>query len=223
MKLLALPVVGGALPAAIGGRRRRAAVLGMSLAGRRRRRRGAALGMALGRRRRVVVPLALAGRAASRARSSSRLRTGLPYAAGGLALAYFLDRTSGRRRRKMAAQRASGMARAATDQVEQSARQVASEVEGVAQRAVHPQSSQEPPPDDITLARKVESEIFRPADAPKGQVNVSAENGVVSLRGQVDTPEQIEELVKKAGAVPGVRAVENLLHTPGTEAPARVS
>src|SRR4051812_10861234 len=39
--------------------------------------------------------------------------------------------------------------------------------------------------DDVTLARKVESEIFRDADAPKGQVSVDVQAGVVYLRGTV--------------------------------------
>jgi osmotically-inducible protein OsmY len=70
------------------------------------------------------------------------------------------------------------------------------------------------------LARKVETELFRPADAPKSAVNVDAVNGMVSLRGEMRTPEEIAELEGKARGIPGVRDVENLLHLPGTPAPA---
>ena len=45
----------------------------------------------------------------------------------------------------------------------------------------------------MTLARKVESEIFRAADAPKGAVSVNAENGVVFLRGEVDKYTWVDE------------------------------
>jgi osmotically-inducible protein OsmY len=76
-------------------------------------------------------------------------------------------------------------------------------------------------PDDVTLARKVETEIFRDAEVPKGQINVNAENGVVVLRGEVEEPELIGDLEKKTRNVQGVQEVENLLHTPGTPAPAR--
>jgi osmotically-inducible protein OsmY len=76
-------------------------------------------------------------------------------------------------------------------------------------------------PDDVTLARKVETEIFRSAEVPKGQINVNAENGVVVLRGEVEEPELIGDLEKKTRNVQGVQEVENLLHTPGTPAPAR--
>ena len=73
--------------------------------------------------------------------------------------------------------------------------------------------------DDVTLARKVESEIFRGAEAPKGDVLVNAEHGVVFLRGQVQTDEEIKSLEQATLAVDGVKGVETLLHTPGTPAP----
>lgn len=70
--------------------------------------------------------------------------------------------------------------------------------------------------DDVTLARKVESEIFRPDDAPKGDVDVNAHDGTVELRGVVSAPEQIDALVDAAAHVDGVIRVENLLHLRGT-------
>lgn len=73
--------------------------------------------------------------------------------------------------------------------------------------------------DDVTLARKVETELFRDADAPKGSVDVNVQDGVVQLRGEVEPPELIDELVERARQVGGVRGVENLLHAPGTPAP----
>jgi osmotically-inducible protein OsmY len=76
-------------------------------------------------------------------------------------------------------------------------------------------------PDDVTLARKVETEIFRSAEVPKGQINVNAENGVVVLRGEVEEPKLIRDLEEKTRNVQGVQEVENLLHTPGTPAPAQ--
>ena len=77
--------------------------------------------------------------------------------------------------------------------------------------------------DDVTLARKVETEIFRDAEAPKGKVNVNAEGGVVFLRGEVQDESIIKDLEKSARKVQGVREVENLLHVPGTAAPTEAS
>ena len=77
--------------------------------------------------------------------------------------------------------------------------------------------------DDVTLARKVETELFRPADAPKRSVNVNVENGVVYLRGEAEQPDLIEDLEKRARKIQGVREVENLLDLPKTPAPTRGS
>jgi BON domain len=144
----------------------------------------------------------------------------VPAGAAGFAFAYFLDPSQGKRRRKVTLQRAGGLWRRTRRRGGQRARYAASETVGLARRAAHPRAAQAPPPDDVTLARKVETEIFRPADSPKGSVNVDAVNGVVSLRGQVPSAEVIAELERKARRIPGVRDVENLLHLPGTPAPA---
>jgi hypothetical protein len=75
--------------------------------------------------------------------------------------------------------------------------------------------------DDVTLARKVETEIFRGADSPKGTVDVNVVDGVVWLRGQVERPERIKRLEAQVASIPEVRGVENLLHLPKTPAPTR--
>lgn len=73
--------------------------------------------------------------------------------------------------------------------------------------------------DDQTLKAKVESEVFRETEVPTGDVNVNVELGVVYLRGQLEDQSLIEELEQRVRAVQGVNKVENLLHTPGAEAP----
>jgi osmotically-inducible protein OsmY len=73
--------------------------------------------------------------------------------------------------------------------------------------------------DDQTLKAKIESEVFRETEASKGDVNVNVELGVVYLRGQLEDQSLIEELEQRVRTVQGVDRVENLLHTPGTEAP----
>jgi osmotically-inducible protein OsmY len=74
---------------------------------------------------------------------------------------------------------------------------------------------------DPALARKVESEIFREGDVQKGDISVNAEYGVIYLRGQITDAGAMEELVKRARAVDGVRAVENLTHLPSETAPTK--
>jgi osmotically-inducible protein OsmY len=73
--------------------------------------------------------------------------------------------------------------------------------------------------DDHTLKAKVESEVFRDTEAPKGDVNVDVQLGVVYLRGQLEDQSLIQELEQRVRTVRGVNRVENLLHTPSTEAP----
>jgi hypothetical protein len=75
--------------------------------------------------------------------------------------------------------------------------------------------------DDVTLTRKVETEIFRPANSPKGKVDVNAVDGVVWLRGTVKNQAASKALETKVRAIPEVKDVENLLHLPKTPAPSR--
>jgi osmotically-inducible protein OsmY len=134
-------------------------------------------------------------------------------AVGGVA-AYLLDSNSGARRR----QELAATARRRKQDVEGAAKGAQATAQGVVAKAQHAAGGGESaPPDDITLARKVETEIFRPADAPKGQVNVQALDGVVELRGQVDAPQVIEDLEQRTRRVTGVRDVRNLLHLPGQQ------
>lgn len=74
---------------------------------------------------------------------------------------------------------------------------------------------------DPALARKVESEVFRGEDIPKGRVSVNVEYGVVYLRGEVPDREQMDALVDRTRQVDGVRGVENLTHLPNEAAPAK--
>jgi hypothetical protein len=60
---------------------------------------------------------------------------------------------------------------------------------------------------------------LRDARVPKGRISVNAERGAVFLRGEVASPDLIEELERAARRIGGVRSVENLLHQPGTPAP----
>jgi len=85
-----------------------------------------------------------------------------------------------------------------------------------------PQASRAPKDlDDVALARKVETVIFRDDSVPKGKIDVNAAAGVVWLRGEAKTPDMIKALERQANAIPEVKAVENLLHLPKTPAPTR--
>jgi osmotically-inducible protein OsmY len=135
-------------------------------------------------------------------------------AAAGAAGAWFLDPNDGTRRRHITRDKALKYARRGKAEAARKADYAGGVAKGAAQQATP--SSREPAAErlnDPALARKVESEIFRDADAPKGAVNVNVEDGTVYLRGQLDDRDAIERLGEAARKVDGVERVENLLHT----------
>jgi osmotically-inducible protein OsmY len=149
------------------------------------------------------------------------MRTPISFALGlaaGAALAHFLDPDSGRKRRHQVADQAQSKASQAASAVQTQATYVAGQAKGAVREAV-PTGTRLESPDDVTLARKVETEIFRPADAPKGDVSVDVQAGVATLRGEVPDEQWISRLGDEAGHVEGIQGVQNLLHTPGTPAP----
>ena len=117
-------------------------------------------------------------------------------------------------------QRTAGIGRQTVRQGERVGRRVLSDAFGLAQRARHLRSAPKPGMDDVTLARKVETELFREAGSPKATVDVNVVDGVVWLRGEVKHPDDVRQLERRALAIPEVRGVENLLHLRKTPAPA---
>jgi hypothetical protein len=159
----------------------------------------------------------------SRHTHRSSFKTIAPWAIGGLAagvlLAWYFDPDRGARRRNITRDRVISVFRRTGNGIGRIGHKLGSDAYGWGQKAAHPGFTQEQPANDAALARKVETELFRGRSVPKGQINVNAQEGVVVLRGQLDRPEEIRELVAAAGRIPGVKAVENLLHTAGNPAP----
>jgi osmotically-inducible protein OsmY len=149
----------------------------------------------------------------------ARFAAGLLFgAAAGAAAAYFLDPQGGRTRRKQVLDQGAAVGRQGARGAAGMATEAANRAKGAAMSAAPTGTTSHEDLGDVGLARKVESEIFRAADAPKGNVSVNVENGVVTLRGEVER-DWIERLGREAESVGGVQAVRNLLHTPGTPAP----
>jgi NAD-dependent oxidoreductase involved in siderophore biosynthesis len=135
----------------------------------------------------------------------------------GALLAYFFDPQRGRSRRSQARDRLMGILRRGGRRAERLGRRVGAEAYGMRQKAAHLREDDKDL-DDVSLAHKVESELFTDPAIPKGKINVNVEDGVVVLRGTA-APEEAESLTKATLRIPGVRGVENLLHLPGTPAP----
>jgi len=132
---------------------------------------------------------------------------------------YFLDRQYGSRRRNLLRDRARGAMRRRSREAARRAKYLEGRAEGVAHKAAHAVpgvGGHKEPPDDVTLAQKVESIAFRKAGVPKNHVSVNAEDGVIYVRGQLERDEQIDELIRAVHGIAGVKGVKNLLHTPTT-------
>jgi len=150
-----------------------------------------------------------------------KLITLLLGAVAGAAAAHLLDRDSGAQRRNQLRDKAMSKARSGKEQAATTASQAAGKAKGAVATATPgmPGSHRIEDVDDVTLARKVETEIFREQDAPKGQVSVDVQAGVANLRGEVEDEGWIAKLADEAAKVDGIKSVNNLLHAPGTPAP----
>jgi osmotically-inducible protein OsmY len=144
-------------------------------------------------------------------------------AAIGAAAAWFLDPNDGTRRRHVLRDKSLKYARRGQGEVARKATYAGTTIKGKA-TAVAPGTGREPASErlnDPALQAKIESEVFREADIPKGQISVNVEDGIAWLRGEVPDRATISRLHQATANVDGVRGVENLLHLPGQPAPTK--
>jgi len=151
---------------------------------------------------------------------SPRVAAFLAGSGAGVAAEYLLEPQHGKRRRHVLRDWTQARLRRGAREAGRKAQYAAGKATGLAADATPP--ARDPSElNDPALAAKVETELFRPEDAPKGKVDVNVENRVVYLRGEVQTPEQREDLINRAKAVEGIARAESLLHLPGEPARAR--
>jgi len=137
---------------------------------------------------------------------------------GSAALMYFFDPQSGRSRRARFQDRIGALVRQGARRAETRRAYQAGRAQGAEARAAGAGSGAVPE-NDPALVAKVESEVFQGTDFPKGRININAENGVVVLRGELDSQDQIDGFERAVRNVMGVVEVENLLHLPGQAPP----
>ena len=151
------------------------------------------------------------------------VRSVLVGALAGAIIMYFCDPAQGKLRRNMASDMLAARARRLLRLIARTGRTAAADAYGASQKVAHMQPEHWSVPNDATLARRVETELLRDRNIPKGRININAEAGIVVLRGEIDHPKQIREIEDAVGRMPGVRGVHNLLHLPGTPVPDRGS
>ncbi|MEP6681243.1 MAG: BON domain-containing protein, partial [Chloroflexota bacterium] len=147
-----------------------------------------------------------------------RLMLALGAAVGGALAAFVLDPERGRARRARLTDEAAATARRAGAELGRVTRRAGSLASGKLQ-ALRNHGSAEPMPNDATIANKVESELFSDPQVPKGQISINVEQGIVVLRGELSSQEEIDQIEARVRRVPGVWEVRNLMHTVGTPAP----
>lgn len=149
-----------------------------------------------------------------------RARTFLVGGVAGAVVTYLFDPDRGRGRRTRLRDQYLAMGRTRWEQLQRRGRWTRGRITGIAHELMHPGPANYFP-DDVTLAHKVESEVLG-GWIPSGRINVNAEDGVVILRGELDTEEQIAKIERVTKTVAGVREVRNLLHVAGRPAPNKV-
>jgi len=136
----------------------------------------------------------------------------------GAAVMYFLDPQLGRTRRARFKDRVGASLRRDARHRETRRSYLAGKAEGVRQRAAGAGSGRVPP-NDPALVAKVESEVFQSNKFPKERISINAEHGVVVLRGELDSSDDVRRFEQAVRGVTGVKQVQNLMHLPNETAP----
>ena len=142
------------------------------------------------------------------------LGIGVIAGATGAFVAYITDPQRGKARRAQLTDQGAAAVRSASRHVERALRAVTSTAEGKIE-AMTRGGTRVAPTDDVTLRDRAESILFRDADVPKGSINISAERGILVLRGEVPDAKMRDKLGAEAARIEGVWGVHNLLHLPG--------
>ena len=132
------------------------------------------------------------------------------------AAAYLFDPRSGRARRSRLGDRVGAVARRGRRRAEQQARYVEGKAVGAKARMAG--AGETTPADDVVIANEIKA-VLADLDYGTSDVNVEVVDGMVTLRGQLQQPEDIREVREKVAGVPGVVRVASYLHLPGTQAP----
>jgi len=147
-----------------------------------------------------------------------RVRTFVLGGATGAAIIYFFDPDAGRGRRarfrdqalarlRDVRRRAEGRAFSMRDRAQ-------GRMTGMVSSATDLRSL-----DDVTLADRIQSTVFGAPDVPSDRINIEVVGGVVRLRGELDSQEEIDDIASRIASVAGVRDVDVLAHLPGRPAP----
>jgi gas vesicle protein len=146
-----------------------------------------------------------------------KLLSALLGATVGAAAAFLFDPDRGRARRARLSAQSAGVLRRGLRGAGRQGRLLAAQASGSI-AALRSSAQPGEPANDATLKDRVESALLRDQSIPKGSININAEQGIVVLRGEVQSEDLRTGLESRAAEVRGVWYVENLLHLPGEPA-----
>jgi hyperosmotically inducible periplasmic protein len=132
------------------------------------------------------------------------------FTAGAIAM-YYLDSTMGRRRRALVRNKIVGVSHDATEFVGAKGKRMADRVRGVMATGSLDRTSSSEPQSDAQLRERVRSRLGHLVSHPRA-IEVSVEDGVVRLTGQVLTKE-LDGLLSQLTGMAGLRKVHNALST----------
>ena len=130
--------------------------------------------------------------------------------AAGAAAMYFLDPDRGRRRRALATDKITSTIRHLSETASAARRDLSNRRHGLWLETKRIFAYDDSP--DEVIEQRVRSKMGRVVSKPHS-INVKCENGCVMLSGTAELSE-MPALLRSVRAVPGVRQVENLLHSP---------
>lgn len=151
------------------------------------------------------------------ARRLFRILGRLVWGSVGAVIAYFGDPDRGRSRRTRGKDRAGAALRRLRRQAQRRSRHALADLEGKVERLTHARMAA--PADDRALVDRVKSQVLSAPPFAGLDLLVEAVNGVITLRGEVDSPSSMAGLERKIASVPGVVDVHSLVHGHGTPAP----
>lgn len=146
----------------------------------------------------------------------SKLAQILTFGGAGAALAYFFDPDRGRARRTQTRDQLISRARSMTEDVEKQARYVEGQLQGVRARADG--KGKMDPQDDHLIKQGIEQRLAA-AGLDTTDVVIDVTDGVVGLRGQVPSADQLDKVQNETTSVPGVEEIHSWLHLPSAPAP----
>jgi hypothetical protein len=129
----------------------------------------------------------------------------------GAGAAYLFDPRQGKRRRHVLRDRTAAVMRRGARLGVRKARFAGGHLRGLVAITRRLFTRPTPATDDVTVAQRIRSDALRDVGIATSDVEIEVEDGVVTLRGSVESRPLADDLVARVGKVPGVRDVAAML------------